>query len=71
MKRKNMLKLEENVIIKKGKRYILLPEKKYRSIVETLYLLSSPRNRKILKQSISQPVESCRDWEKVLHELEN
>ena len=64
------LKIKENVITKNGKRFVLIPEDKYKSLIETMYLLSSPKNKKQLEESLNEPIENCEDFDDIINELE-
>ncbi len=64
------LKIKKKVIVKNGKRFVIIPEAKYRSLIETMYLLSSPKNKKRLKESLNEPIENCQEFNNIIDELE-
>ncbi len=65
------LKIKKEVVTKNGKRFVLIPEDKYNSLIETMYLLSSPKNKRQLQESLNEPIENCEDFDDVINELES
>jgi len=55
----------------KGQKVVIVLEEEYRGWCETVYLLSSKKNAKVLKQAISQPLSECRDLKDVLNTLDS
>lgn len=62
------LKIKKKVIVKNGKRFVIIPEAKYRSLIETMYLLSSPKNKKQLEGFLNEPIENCKDFNDIINE---
>jgi PHD/YefM family antitoxin component YafN of YafNO toxin-antitoxin module len=69
----NLHKSKEGSILLnfKGKRFIIMNEEDFQGWYETAYLLSSLKNKKILKKSIEEPIERCKDLNGILKKLEN
>ena len=56
------MKIKKEVITRNGKRFVVIPEDKYKSLIETMYLLSSPKNKRQLDESLKEPLENCEDF---------
>jgi PHD/YefM family antitoxin component YafN of YafNO toxin-antitoxin module len=52
-----------------GKKFVVLKAEEYQEWRETAYLLSSSKNSEILRKSLEESADECRDLKDVLSEL--
>jgi len=63
---------EEPVLIDtRGQKFVIIREEDYRGWRETAYLLSSLKNSEVLQQALEEPLDTCRDLDDVLKELDD
>ena len=62
---------EEPILVdSQGQKFVVVKEEDYRGWRETADLLSYLRNSEVLQQALEEPLDTCRDLDDVLDELD-
>jgi PHD/YefM family antitoxin component YafN of YafNO toxin-antitoxin module len=57
---------EESILINlNGKKFVIIREEDFKSWNETSFLFSSKKNAEILKKSLKEPIDKCRDLDDI------